>query len=754
MLLALVALMVCAAPARAEQAPDTLGTDFWTAFPANAEGVPDPTDIFGTTPVLADLTLFIAGGSTAASGTVTAPGAPPKPFTVAAGAVTAITVPQADALSGSGTVQARAVHVVSDREVSIYALSHRNATTDAFLVLPTDVLGTHYMAMTWDQGTGDGAQIDLVATADATHVTITPPVPLAGAGSGAGVPFQITLNRGDAYQVRPASTTADLSGTTISADQPVGLLGGNDCANVPTGSTTACDMLVEQVPPDVDWGRHFETVPLATRKNGDAFRILASADGTDVTINGTHAVTLNHGATYTTVLTAAATISASQPVLLAQLSTGVGYDDPVAPRYGDVGDPFLQFIPPAEQWLPSYTITTPLTGFSQNHINVTARAGDEASITLDGAPVPASAFHDIGTSGYRGAALDITAGAHRLAGVHPFGLDVYGYEPYADNTHGYDSYGYDGGLSFSPVGRVRRVTLTPADTDATVGGQVCETANLTDVDGAPVGLVRVDFTVTGVDAQRTSVVSGPDGAAALCLSAPGLGTDAVSAAVGDDAAQATIRWAAAAAPVATTTAASRPQPVAAASTPVLDAPLLRCTGRTVELLDAHTEGRHVALSGIAVLRLAGQRITITRAGKPVGSATVAADGTFATTVGLPSATQRTTRLQATIGGAVSRALKPSRRLVIAPPVTVGGKVRVTGRLLAHDAGGRPLAVRRQDGCAPADVHLVATVRTDRTGRFSVLLDPPDAHNAVTVYRLKTSTGSNTYTLPIVVRAAR
>ena len=78
---------------------------------------------------------------------------------------------------------------------------------------------------------------------------------------------------------------ADLTGSIIKSDKPIAAFGGNKCTNVPIGYY-ACDHIVEQLTPTSTWGQAFLTVPLATRLNGDTFRILASQDGTEVSING------------------------------------------------------------------------------------------------------------------------------------------------------------------------------------------------------------------------------------------------------------------------------------------------------------------------------------------------------------------------------------------------------------------------------------------------------------------------------------
>jgi hypothetical protein len=83
---------------------------------------------------------------------------------------------------------------------------------------------------------------------------------------------------------------------------------------------------------------------------------------------------------------------------------------------------------------------------------------------------------------------------------------------------------------------------------------------------------------------------------------------------------------------------------------------------------------------------------------------------------------------------------------------VGGGVRVRGHLVGRRRAHRVLAVARQLGCSPASTSNAKTLRTDGRGRFSVTLPTPPADQLIAVYRLRTTSGGRTYTLPLVLRA--
>lgn len=93
---------------------------------------------------------------------------------------------------------------------------------------------------------------------------------------------------------------------------------------------------------------------------------------------------------------------------------------------------------PVAQYRRDYQFTAPLS-YESNYVNFTALTG--TTITLDGAPVAATAFQAIGNSGYSVARVQLstTSATHRAMSAGPFGISVYGYGSAT-------SYWYPGGL--------------------------------------------------------------------------------------------------------------------------------------------------------------------------------------------------------------------------------------------------------------------------------------------------------------------
>jgi RHS repeat-associated protein len=490
------------------------GTDFWTAYPQNF------TEIFGGPPRF--FSVFISASQTT-SGSIIAPGIGlAAAFYVQGG--TSVTVPVPNTLEipvVEGTTNL-GVHIQALGAVSVVVMQYAPKTSDAYLALPNDVLGTQYLVMSYP-GFND-SEFDVVATQDQTHVTITPSATTAT--RPAGVPYTVTLNAGQVYQLISASN-GDLTGTSITSDQPIDVLSGSRATQVPNGFPHV-NFLVEQIPPIADWGQHFFTVPSATR-SADVYRVLASADNTHVTINGTVVATLNRGQFYETMLSQPAEIVTHQPALVAQFGISGTFDN------ATLGDPEMTLIQPVPQYLSNYILTIPQQGFLANYINVVVPQSALASFTVDGAPVSASQFTAIGNSGYVSAQLAVNPGTHVVAAAQPFGASVYGLAIE-------DAYGYPGGFSFAQPGQTASVSLTPKTAIDLVGTSDQVLATVTDGSGQPVANTLVAFVVTGANPTSNSVMTDAQGHATFVYAGSHAGTDTVTASVGTIFDTASVNW--------------------------------------------------------------------------------------------------------------------------------------------------------------------------------------------------------------------
>jgi len=412
------------------------GSEFWLAFPTQYQvpSYPQALDLFILSQTGASGQVSIAGLSYG------------QAFSVSPNSAVTVTVPEAAMLSAADGVQPLAVHVTSDNDITVFGLEYEQYATDGYLALPTGAIGTQYWVASYTADINQNAtttisstEFAVAAAQDSTSVTITPSQ--AVGSHPAGVPFTVSLNRGEAYQLQDDLLGSDLTGTQVSSNLPVALFSANACTDVPVSFVT-CNLILEQEIPLATWGSSFITVPLAGRSM-DSFRFLAASNGTVVSINGAAVATLNQGQFFEQMLSAASYVTSTAPILVMQYSTSHTYDNAA------MGDPCQITVSPIADYGTAYQLAAPATGFSLNYLNLSAPSTEAGSILLDGTAIAAGSFVTVGTSGYSAAQVTIGPGYHKLSGSAPFGVESYGFDIR-------DAYGYPGGLVFTSL-----PTLTP-----------------------------------------------------------------------------------------------------------------------------------------------------------------------------------------------------------------------------------------------------------------------------------------------------
>jgi len=338
-------------PNRLKAARSNRGTDFWLTFLNNAPAYFEPeycgNDLYISAEVDTVGKVDFSDGSDA------------QRFQVRAGSTTIVTpYYRQSGLSISDSIRPSAMHVTMDHPATVHGLNYIDSSTDGYLALPTAMLGTDYIVLSYRNAPSwydtnhidGGTQFAVIASENETSITITPSVTVDA--RVAGVPCQIVLQQGEIYRlIKYDDAEADLTGTTIKADKPIAVFGGHMCTYVPAGVGYA-NHLVEQLTPVNTWGRHFVTLPFAARLNGDTFRFLAATNGTRVAINGKIVVSLDRGQFYEQIIDGPAEILASQPILVAQYANGTVYD-------GSLGDPSMTLVPSLEQFGGDCTLSTP-----------------------------------------------------------------------------------------------------------------------------------------------------------------------------------------------------------------------------------------------------------------------------------------------------------------------------------------------------------------------------------------------------------
>lgn len=183
---------------------------------------------------------------------------------------------------------------------------------------------------------------------------------------------------------------------------------------------------------------------------------------------------------------------------------------------------------------------------------------------------------------------------------------------------------------------------------------------------------------------------------------------------------------------------------------------LACSKLVVQLLSIRRSGGSLVVSGVALARYSGQKVTIkavtvpSGVSAPGGAATVTADGTFVTRVHAPSGPGAArVRYAATLMGSKSPVLALAQPLQLVRE----GKTRMGVRLTLKGTGvlatGRhKVTVMRRETCAKSATLL--KVKLGRGGVMTVTLPLPEA-GALAFYEVATPVpGNRAYALAIAV----
>jgi hypothetical protein len=435
-------------------------------------------------------------------------------FKVAAGAVRTIKLPdelgETNKLSnqdGSG-INSRVYHIKANQPIIAYQFNPLDNvgvfSNDASLLLPRSALGTDYYVMSGRQITNYlRSYFAVVATSPGTTTVQIEVAAKTMPGQGVsalkmGGKKSFSLTQGQVLNIESDASEADLTGSHISSDKPVGVFGGSEasrspntgncvawqkdskkvCAGSSKGAAQYCttdkqcqwsccaDHLEEQLFPVSIWGATYVGAHLKRRgKEKDTWRVLASVDATTVTIKpniGVTIPTLKKGGWFEFDTDKDFVLEASAPVQVAQYMASsyatVQWERPSCQadadckaKYGfdgvctavgpgkkvcePLGDPSLLMNIATSQYLKTTIFLVP-DKYKFNYTTIVAPVGTK--VTLDKGALANSAFTAIPSTNYMVARLPIGTGAHTVDATNPVGVWVYGYDKAV-------SYGYAAG---------------------------------------------------------------------------------------------------------------------------------------------------------------------------------------------------------------------------------------------------------------------------------------------------------------------
>lgn len=223
----------------------------------------------------------------------------------------------------ANTVNNKGLFIHATAPVSVYYDVANVVNGDMFALKGRNALGQQFHVPFQNAWTNrfPSSSIEVVATEDATTVTITPARDIVG--HAAGTPFTVTLQRGQTFSCEAVGFTGaeHLSGTLITSDKPVAVT-TRDESLVPDG--TGCwDTAGDQLVPDRLAGHDFIVVK-GYLDGADNVYVLAIEDDCTVSVDGVEVAVLQAGETYRALLTSpTAYIQTGRPAHLFHI-TGFG----------------------------------------------------------------------------------------------------------------------------------------------------------------------------------------------------------------------------------------------------------------------------------------------------------------------------------------------------------------------------------------------------------------------------------------------
>ena len=373
-----------------------------------------------------------------------------------------------DARLFSTGIMDKGIHVYSNGiPISLWAHIYAASSSGATMVLPTPTWGSDYTVLTTGGQTNSGIPHSfffVMAADDNTVVNITPSADITSAVQGttilypAGVPFSVTLNKGQVFnalgKLISSSVGVDLTGTKVKSQncKKIALFTGNGRVQLSVGGCSytngGSDNFIQQMFPKAAWGSKYLTIPFKDMEAG-FYRVVVNDPSTQVRINGTLLPSINliNGFYYQIETAEPNSIESDKPVMVAQFCAsnkcnGTGLA--AYPNTGDYGDPEMVILSPVKQAIEDVTVYSSLNyGIQRNYINAVVKNSGVSSFKLDAVNVSAQFVTHPKDTAYSYAQFNNLAGGvpHRLTSAIPFNATAYGFSTSSTN----ESYGYNAG---------------------------------------------------------------------------------------------------------------------------------------------------------------------------------------------------------------------------------------------------------------------------------------------------------------------
>ena len=356
---------------------------------------------------------------------------------IKAGETVQYNVPNSLRINQTGTGR-KGVEINASNDITVIVLLRESSKSDAFIALPTNVLGMKYIVPTWTHTYGL-PQFVIISCYDKTTVNIKLRMSRSffsydGNSYSNGKTLSVTLDKlGTSY----VFDDADFSGTVITANKPIAVISGQLTAVV--SSNRDYDKLASFLLPVKNWGTDFIVPTVGTFDVGDVFRVFASDSDTRV-YNGNSETVLQSGEYVQIDLDSslASFVKCSKPCQIIQYTRLRSRSN----AYTNAG-PSMINLPSVDQFLPSYHVVLPAGARYRHSITLVIKQYAKDGLLMNGKPLSGLSWKTVKTTKYCWSVFDINDSkyiTHSVPGV-TFGLLVFG-------AHDSISYGYPGGFTF------------------------------------------------------------------------------------------------------------------------------------------------------------------------------------------------------------------------------------------------------------------------------------------------------------------
>jgi gliding motility-associated-like protein len=378
----------------------------------------------------------------------------------------------------------KGIHIVSNVPVVANAHIYGSASSGSTMLMPSESWGYSYTSLNSQQYYQGNcfSWMYVVAKENNTLVEITPSVQTRN-GRAPGVPFTVTMNRGQIYQILGTNLGAgygsELTGTKVRSIPnsngdcfPIGAFSGSSRTYItcPSGNPGGGDNIIQQLLPEHTWGRRYLTAPFSN-SNGVAnpqtcmYRVMVKDASTVVKRNGTVLGPLLNNTYYEFASNTADLIESDKPVMVAQFMASVGGCNNVT---GDA-DPEMIYLSPLGQGVKKTGFRrSNLENINVNYVTLIVPTAALPSLLIDGGNSYDHVYEHPQLTGY-------TVVVKRYAASDAYG-SITCDQPFTGITYGLgtvESYGYNVGMqlkSLSGIGQIKNRDGSAASSEFTCEG--------------------------------------------------------------------------------------------------------------------------------------------------------------------------------------------------------------------------------------------------------------------------------------------